>query len=302
MISTLKRWLIVLLFIIINQTSSFHVFTSSSSQRLVQFPQQRPTISHVRVTKAKSLWHQTRLLNANNNDVQDSKVTAQQTQLDHHNFRPSVTDNARTVMNVCNSGTLCTTMCGQDDVQNAPFGSHIDYILDEMGWPVLLLNEQSVHTQNIHHSQLVSLFCQLPRPHNSETLAALSRVSFIGAAEKVNRDDLLALKLAFTLIHPHTEQLAESPSFSLYKIKPLKIFYSAGFGVMSAWVNITEYENAKPDAIAHDVPNVLSRVNQEKQYELTMLCKQFLGISDTLERVRIEAVDRLGIDLRVQTG
>lgn len=205
-------------------------------------------------------------------------------------------------MNVCNSGTLCTTISSQDEVFNAPFGSHVDYILDETGWPVLLLNEQSLHTENIHHNPLVSLFCQLPRPHNSESFAALSRVTFVGSAEKVKRDDLLALKLAFTLIHPHTEQLAESPTFAFYKIRPMKIYYSAGFGVMSAWVNIAEYEEAKPDAIAHDVPNVLSRVNLEKQTELAMLCKQFLGISDTLERVRIEAVDRLGIDLRVQTG
>ncbi len=269
------------------ETWSYHVFSSP-------YRFGKPTINHNDVGKVR---HGTRLFGH-----QELNHPADASVVNHNNFRPSVTDNARTVMNVCNSATLCTTTYSNDEVNNAPFGSHVDYILDEVGWPVLLLSDQSLHTQNIHHNPMLSLFCQLPRPDNSETSAALSRVTYIGSAEKVKRDDLLALKLAFTLIHPHTEQLAESPSFSFYKIRPMKIYYSAGFGVMAAWVNISDYENAKPDAIAHDVPNVLSRVNLEKQNELGMLCKQFLGISDTLERVRIEAVDRLGIDLRVQTG
>ena len=63
-------------------------------------------------------------------------------------IRPSITDKARTVTDVCTSGTLCTASV-QEGVEGSPFGSYVDYILDENGWPVLLLSEQSIHTVNL---------------------------------------------------------------------------------------------------------------------------------------------------------
>lgn len=53
------------------------------------------------------------------------------------NIRPSITDKARTVTHVCNSGTLCTvvTNLGSENTAesfNAPFGSYVDYILDKV--------------------------------------------------------------------------------------------------------------------------------------------------------------------------
>lgn len=52
------------------------------------------------------------------------------------NIRPSITDKARTVTHVCNSGTLCTVVTTSSshatDSLNAPFGSYVDYILDKV--------------------------------------------------------------------------------------------------------------------------------------------------------------------------
>lgn len=67
-------------------------------------------------------------------------------------IRPSTTDKARTVTYVCTSGTLCTTL-GMEGVEGIPFGSYVDYIIDEKGWPILLLNSQSLHSQNIKSSR-----------------------------------------------------------------------------------------------------------------------------------------------------
>jgi len=90
-----------------------------------------------------------------------------------------------------------------DEVQGSPFGSYVDYILDEQGWPVLLLSGQSLHTVNIRQSPLVSLFCQLPKTAG-QTSAALSRVTVMGKIEPCeDRDELAPLKLAFTLVHPY---------------------------------------------------------------------------------------------------
>lgn len=54
------------------------------------------------------------------------------------NIRPSITDKARTVTHVCNSGTLCTVVTtSTTDNLNAPFGSYVDYILDKVRNPLL---------------------------------------------------------------------------------------------------------------------------------------------------------------------
>eukprot|EP01031_Cornospumella_fuschlensis_P047193 gene47193-57801_t len=57
-------------------------------------------------------------------------------------IRPSTVDKARTVTYICTSGTLCTSSV-MEDVQGVPFGSYVDYVIDEKGWPILLLGEQS---------------------------------------------------------------------------------------------------------------------------------------------------------------
>lgn len=214
--------------------------------------------------------------------------------------RPSITDKARTITHVCTSGTLCTTSV-MDGVEGSPFGSYVDYILDENGCPVLLLSDQSIHTQNIKQNPSVSLFCQLPRSHTSQAAAALSRVTLMGTVVSVPEEELSALKLAFTLVHQYAEQIADSPKFSFYRVNPRKIYFSGGFGVLATWVDVDQYQKARPDVLASEVPIVLQRVNTDKQAELFLLCKHFLGIED-IDVVRIQAIDRLGIDLRVKAG
>lgn len=134
-----------------------------------------------------------------------------------------------------------------------------------LGWPVLLLNEESLHSQNILANPNVSLFCILPRTSNTQSSAGLSRVTFMGTVEPVPSADAEVLKLAFSIIHPYTEQLTRSHRFTLHHIKPTKIYLSGGFGVGASWVNIKEYEQSSPDVIAHEVTNVMSRVNAAKQ-------------------------------------
>jgi hypothetical protein len=183
--------------------------------------------------------------------AQDQKIEDKYTAVPglENAIRPSITDKARTITHICTSGTLCTTSV-MDDVHGSPFGSYVDYILDDIGWPVLLLSDQSIHTQNIKSNPNVSLFCQLPRSHTMQSAAALSRVTIIGQIESVREEDLSPIRLAFPLVHQYAEQIIDSPKFSFYKIRPLKIYFSGGFGVMATWVDVEEYELARPDVLA----------------------------------------------------
>lgn len=214
--------------------------------------------------------------------------------------QPTIVDKARTITHICTSGTLCTTSILEGS-EGSPFGSHVDYIHDDKGWPVLLLSDQSMHTQNIKNSPMVSLFAQLPKAQTSQTAAALSRVTVMGEVIEPDAEELNSLKFAFTLIHPYSEQIIESPKFSFFKIKPSNIYFSGGFGVQGGWVDIEEYGIARPDVLASEVPAMLSRINLEKQTELFLLCKHFLSL-EGVDVVKLQAIDRLGVDLRITQG
>lgn len=143
-----------------------------------------------------------------------------------------------------------------DGAQGIPFGSYVDYILDDHGSPVLLLSEQSLHTINIKQNPLVSLFAQLPRSQYGQAAAALSRVTLMGEVVPVPPEELSAIKLAFTLVHQYAEQIVDSPKFKFMKIKPQKIYFSGGFGVMATWVDVTDYELARPDVLAQVISSL----------------------------------------------
>lgn len=228
--------------------------------------------------------------------LESSNLLSQST----HDIRPSIIDRARTIANTCTTGTLCTTS-SKSNIEGIPFGSYVDYILNEKGWPIVLLNNMAVHSENIRYSKKVSLYIQLPTLPYTQTLAAISRVTILGNIETVPQDELNAMKFAFVLHHPHTEAIIDSNKFQLYQIKPSNIFFAGGFGVSSDWVNVSDYEVARPDVIANEVGNILSRVNIDKQDELKLMCKHFLQTRD-LDQVRIQSIDRLGIDLRVKKG
>jgi putative heme iron utilization protein len=188
-----------------------------------------------------------------------------------------------------------------EGVEGYPFGSYVDFVTDEHGCPIMLLSNQSVHTSNVQHNQHVSLFCQLPRQLPHQATAALSRVTVMGHVAPVPDDEKAALQMAFTVVHPYAEQIVNSPKFRLFRLKPEKIYFSGGFGVMATWVDVADYQQARADVLASEVPSVLSRVNLEKQGELLLLCKHYLGLTD-VSSVRVQAIDRLGIDLRVKIG
>ena len=96
------------------------------------------------------------------------------------NIRLNVNEKARTVTSVCTSGTLCT-LSGSEGIEGSPFGSYVDYVLDDNGFPVLLMNEMSMHTMNIYNNpdNFVTLFMQ-----SSGLGQDVSRCSLTGTSGK----------------------------------------------------------------------------------------------------------------------
>lgn len=63
----------------------------------------------------------------------------------------------------------------------------------------------------------------------------------------------------------------------------------------------TAIQEADPDVMAHEVSRIISRINNEHEAELRLMCRHFLGARE-IDQVTATSVDRLGIDLRVTAG
>jgi len=242
----------------------------------------------------------------------NGEAKQEQSQIEESDYlwelRLNVNEKARTVASVCTSGTLCT-VSGHDGIQGAPFGSFVDYVLDDNGNPVLLMNDMSMHTINIEQnalnnkgdgtSSLVTLFTQLAS-ENAEQSQDVSRCSFTCRVEKIPREaeDMDAIRMRYSLTHVYADQVMDSPKFAFYRLIPEKIYYVGGFGVMAKWVDPEDYKDAAPDILSKEANLIVKKLNREFKNDLEDMATHLLEV-EKLEDVRVTNVDRLGMDVRV---
>lgn len=228
-------------------------------------------------------------------------------------IRLNVFEKARTVTSVCTSGTLCT-VSATDGIQGSPFGSFVDYVLDDNGLPVLLMNDMSMHTININkqtdekgdEKAMVTLFTQLSSQTGGSVskggLQDTSRCSLTGVVTKIDEDaeDMDILRMRYSLTHTYADQVMDSPKFSFYRLDPNMIYFVGGFGVSSTWVDVAEYKAANPDILASDAPDIVQRMNRDHGEDLMLTAQHILDLSEA-RMVKATGVDRLGMDVRVTT-
>jgi len=229
-------------------------------------------------------------------------------------IRLNVSEKAKTVTSVCTSGTLCT-LSSHEGIEGSPFGSFVDYVLDDDGNPVLLMNDMSMHTINIRKEQerkqgyaQVTLFVQLgdSAAGSRKGLQDVSRCSVTGSLQRVDPStslDMDSLRMRYSLAHAYADQVMDSPKFSFYRLIPSKIYFVGGFGVLSTWIDPEEYQNASPDILAIEAATICARINRDHMDDLRWTAQQLLGVApsnhEAIENIVLTNVDRLGMDLRV---
>ena len=239
-------------------------------------------------------------------------------------IRLNVYEKARTVTSVCTSGTLCT-ISSHEGVQGAPFGSFVDYVLDDQGNPVFLMNEMSMHTINIQAAaqaaaatptqsspgSMVTLFTQLGGSNaassSSSSSQDVARCSLTGHLHKLDpatTPDMDTIRMRYSITHVYADQVMDSPKFAFYRLEPSKIYFVGGFGVLSTWVDPMDYQAAAPDILATEAAAICAKVNRDHVTDLRLTAQHLLGVAankspEAIEKVRMTNVDRLGMDLRV---
>lgn len=212
---------------------------------------------------------------------------------------PTIAENARTTVHICKSGTLSSSLC--DGTSSVPFGAHVDYIVDDRGCPIILLHNQSQIAKNVFTNPSVSLFCQPSSFAYAPVDEGLSQTTIIGDISLVPSEELSLLKLAFPIVHRHTDNLINYHHFQLFRIQPKKICYSRGDYENFFWVDSQDFMNAKPDVLAYETQDIINRLNSEQSQDLQLLCKHFIGRANT-DSINVHAIDRLGIDIKIRSN
>mmetsp|Transcript_8735 Transcript_8735/g.11007 ORF Transcript_8735/g.11007 Transcript_8735/m.11007 type:complete len:362 (-) Transcript_8735:152-1237(-) len=223
------------------------------------------------------------------------------------NIRLSVQEKAKTVITVCSSGTLCTTST-TNEIEGAPFGSFVDYVLDDEGNPILLMNEMSMHTLNIMNDSTkpVTLFAQFSGKQSTSDIPQgqdVSRCSITGLVEKIDpktAEDIDTIRMRYSIQHSYADQVMDSPKFAFYRIKPLKVYFVGGFGVLAKWVPVEEYREASSDILAKEASSIVAKLNIDHAEDLELTAMHLLEC-ENVERIRVTSLDRLGMDIRVTT-
>ncbi|KAI0567142.1 FMN binding protein [Gracilaria domingensis] len=242
----------------------------------------KPCVRRVRVSRARPLATASSPPSHTAPSLQDTSS---------HRLTPAA--RARTLVNVCNTGTLCTASHKHD---GAPFGSHVDYILDADGCPIFLLANGAAHTRNLSLEKRCSLFVQPPSDFGQDGC----RVTLVGDIVPLPEDELEASREAYIHIHSHAADALQYPDlFKFHRMNLRDVFFVAGYGVQSQWVNVGEFCAAEADPLAHDAPAIVRNLNESKTEDLRRLCKVFLGDPDP-KVCKMTALDRLGFDMRVK--
>jgi len=188
-----------------------------------------------------------------------------------------------------------------DKLGGAALCTFAEYVLDGDGAPVLLLDaRRAEHSKNLQADPRCSLLLQAR--DLDDRAAAVARVTIAGTATPVPKSapDRVVLETQFGVAHPYADALLEDGRFDLWRVNPSEIFYVGGFGVGTTWVEKDDYTEAKPDAVAHEAVGLCKTLNGDKHaQDRSTIASTLLGLDDS--EVRVDGVDRLGLDVRVKT-
>lgn len=231
----------------------------------------------------------------------------------------------KTLVSVCTSGTLCTTLPVFEDAQGEvlerfgpesqatvekwerdgkeyPFGTLVTYLLNDKGEPYMLLANNAAHTRNLLNNPKVALYVQNPKSPGQKG----ARVTLVGEIQKITSPaELKDCKEFYADRFPDQAQPLEDERFerffSMYKIQLKDIYYVSGFGVTTCWVAPADFSKAEADPLAAFSQQLLDEWNANRQDDYQSLARAFFGHDldvDEVDSPRITFLDRFGFDFR----
>ncbi len=207
---------------------------------------------------------------------------------------PTYAERARTLVYLGRTGMLSTLSRRHP---GHPFGSVMPYALDNQGHPLLLISTMAMHTQNLEADRRASLLVAQPG-WTGDPLAA-ARVTLMGTARALARNDSTSARMAYLARHPNAAYWVDFEDFGFFRLDIADIYFVGGFAAMD-WVLAKDYLDARPDPLADAAAGIIEHMNRDHADALVTLARAFGG-ADADEATMV-SVDRLGFKLRVRSG
>lgn len=178
------------------------------------------------------------------------------------------------------------------DVAGFPFGSVTPYCLDRDFIPNILISSIAQHTKNIVANPKVSLL--ISETNNKTNKQALSRLTYIGEAEKVvdDRD----IKQPYISYFPAAASYFKTHDFAFYRINPVRLRFIGGFGKIY-WIEKRELSLQNIFSIDEEL-KIVEHMNQDHGHNLKDYLRFYVGAEcgegDTLKMM---GLDQFGVDL-----
>mmetsp|Transcript_5156 Transcript_5156/g.8904 ORF Transcript_5156/g.8904 Transcript_5156/m.8904 type:complete len:459 (-) Transcript_5156:1002-2378(-) len=245
------------------------------------------------------------LLSSNNGNGQgqyDDVLGAQKSKLEllienEEANRPSFGERARTLITTCQHGVLSTL---SEHSLGTPFGSYVDYVLDEECRPIFYLHNFAAHTKNLEKDFRCSLFLQPDGSIHTEKQKE-ARITVMGHAFPVPEDILERVREKFAQKHPHYTEIILSQNFAFYRMDIEEVFFVAGFGSAARWVSASDYAASIADPLYEEATTIVQCYNKDRAEDLFRLAVYFAGLNlAEKDVVTMTTIDRLGFDIRVK--
>lgn len=224
--------------------------------------------------------------------AETTPVISQEGEASEKADRPTVAEFARTVMALADDGSLCTIY----KEQGIPLGTHVAFVLDAIGRPILALPQHSLALEDLKANSRCSLHVQVELPGMQKP-----QVTICGHAT-LPEDAATAMRfeLAWSRKQGADEGASSSEALpALWQLSVEKLLVAADVDQEPAWIHADEYLEADADPLKDVAHKIVEDVNREHWQDLPRFCHAFAGIDDEVEDANLIWVDRLGLDLRV---
>lgn len=178
-----------------------------------------------------------------------------------------------------------------------PFGSVAPFVLDHNCQPVILISNLAEHTKNIAANPKVSLLVFA----GAEDLQANARLTLMGEAVKIFKDEDADLRARYLRYLPQAAGYFDMHDFAFYRIHIHQARYIGGFGKMS-WLSDVDLFSVLPKSspLASQETAIIEHMNADHAENLRNYCRHYHQVN--AEHAQMLGIDCDGFDVSARIG
>jgi putative heme iron utilization protein len=202
-------------------------------------------------------------------------------------------EEARTLLAGALSGALASS-----SEDGTPWASIVALGATDAGEPVLVVSTMAEHGRNLAREPRCSIAIAEPVPDGDDPLDR-ARITLAGHVIVPEGEEADAALEAHAQRYPFARGYAGYADFTTYVLRVERVRWVGGFARMSS-VDAADYAAAAGDPTAPGAAFARAHLNDDHADSVLLWARTLGGYADAVEAT-CEAIDRYGVDLRVQT-